>query len=105
MPYIKQEDRDVYEASYTFTSNLDEIIYMDGEVKIDLNKILSSGHLNFIITKLCDDYLTMGGISYNNLNEIIGILECVKLEFYRRRVSIYEDKKIEENGDVFDGEI
>ena len=39
--------------------------------------------------------------SYHAYNEIIGVLECVKQEFYRRMVAPYEDKKCEENGDVF----
>lgn len=32
---------------------------------------------------------------------ILGVLECVKLELYRRVAAPYEDRKIEENGDVF----
>ena len=30
----------------------------------------------------------------------MGVLECCKLEFYRRVAAPYEDIKIEENGDV-----
>ena len=32
--------------------------------------------------------------------QIIGALECIKMELYRRGVSEYEDKKILENGDI-----
>jgi len=41
------------------------------------------------------------GLSYSNVNEIIGALECIKLELYRRVAAPYEDLKIEENGDVY----
>jgi len=30
----------------------------------------------------------------------MGVLECVKQEFYRRRAVPYEEEKIEENGDI-----
>jgi hypothetical protein len=57
------------------------------------------GELNYLITKLCLDYL--GTESYSKYNEVIGVLECAKLEMYRRAVAPYEDKKIAENGDVY----
>lgn len=40
------------------------------------------------------------GVRYADYNEVIGMLESCKLEFYRRHVSPYEDKKIQKNGDV-----
>ncbi len=59
------------------------------------------GELNYMITLLCKNYLSQKGISYTNMNEIVGVLECAKQEFYRRMTVPYEDKKKEENGDVF----
>jgi hypothetical protein len=38
--------------------------------------------------------------SYTRGNELIGVMECVKQEFYRRRLGIYEDLKLKENGDI-----
>ena len=35
-----------------------------------------------------------------NYNRSMGVLECIKSEWYRRQVGPYEDKKIRENGDV-----
>lgn len=58
------------------------------------------GELNYNITKLILQYLE-GKESYSKYNEVIGVLECCKLEIYRRLVSDYEDEKCEENGDVF----
>jgi len=42
------------------------------------------------------------GVKYATLNTVIGVLECAKLELYRRVVADYEDQKCEENGDVYD---
>ena len=58
------------------------------------------GELNFHITTLIADYLGEQ-ISYSQINEVIGVLECAKLELYRRVAAPYEDQKIEENGDVY----
>lgn len=80
MPYIKQEDRDR--------------LVIGDEAK-------TAGELNYIISKEIMSYLHRKGISYAHLNEVIGVLECAKLELYRRVVAEYEDVKIAENGDVF----
>jgi hypothetical protein len=58
--------------------------------------------LNYTITRLCDAYIcARGGASYTLLNEVIGVLECAKLELYRRVAAPYEDKKLQANGDVY----
>lgn len=59
------------------------------------------GELNYVITQEVLFYLKQKGISYNSINEIIGVLDCCKMEFYRRVGVPYEDKKIKDNGDVF----
>lgn len=60
------------------------------------------GELNYAITRLVDDYLIQkGGIRYTHLNEVIGALECAKLELYRRIAAPYEDQKLTETGDVY----
>jgi uncharacterized protein DUF6899 len=61
-----------------------------------------AGELNFAITMLVDDYLKdKGEIRYSHLNEVIGAVDCAKLELYRRVAAPYEDEKIAENGDVY----
>lgn len=40
-------------------------------------------------------------LKYHECAEVISALECAKMEFYRRRVAPYEDKKILENGDIY----
>ena len=38
-------------------------------------------------------------VMYTGLREeVLGVLQCVSYEFYRRAVVPYEDKKIEQNG-------
>jgi hypothetical protein len=60
------------------------------------------GELNYIISSLVDQYLVAkGGLRYANINEVIGVLECSKLELYRRVAAQYEDKKKGESGDVY----
>lgn len=61
----------------------------------------SSGELNYAITMLLNEYLRHRIFNYTSLNEAIGVLECAKLELYRRLAAPYEDRKIEENGDVY----
>ena len=86
MPYIKQEDR----------------TYFDDKLSFKVTGIHSAGELNYCITKLVDHYISVhGGTSYKNINEVIGVLECAKLELYRRIAAPYEDIKIQENGDAY----
>jgi len=66
---------------------------------------LTTGELNFCIHRLFDAYFftkTTGSSfpGYAELNDVIGVLECVKLELYRRLGGPYEDLKIDENGDI-----
>ena len=62
----------------------------------------SAGELNYMSSSLIDEYLHEYGKNYTNINEVIGVLECAKLELYRRVAAPYEDEKIEQNGDVYD---
>lgn len=60
---------------------------------------LCAGDLNYLIASFVD--ISARGGNYARLNEMIGCLECAKLEIYRRMIAPYEDVKAEENGDVF----
>lgn len=81
MPYIKGKDRTA--------------------ICIGTKGCQTAGELNYAITILCKAYLRENGLSYQRINDIVGALEGCKLEFYRRLVAGYEDKKIQENGDVY----
>jgi hypothetical protein len=81
MPYIKQERRD----------RIDEL---------GPSVIATAGDLNYFLTRIALDYLGKKP-DYQLYNDVIGALECCKLELYRRRTAAYEDVKIQENGDVY----
>ena len=81
MPYILSQERN-------------KILY-------EHSKPASAGELNFLITFIIDDYIRQNGLNYNIINELIGVLECSKLELYRRIAAPYEDLKIQQNGDVY----
>jgi hypothetical protein len=72
------------------------------------------GELNYKITKEIMKYLSLLNFrkaiqgkklivqnNYADYNEVMGVLECVKQELYRKVISKYEDKKCKLNGDVF----
>lgn len=62
----------------------------------------NAGELNFVLTDLCLRYLNIKTKQdYAAYNEVIGVLECMKQELYRKRVAAYEDKKEQENGPIF----
>jgi len=59
------------------------------------------GELTYMLTKLCVDYGTDRRRSFALYAEVIAALECAKLEYYRRVVSLHENKKQVEHGDVY----
>ena len=87
MPYIEQKDRDV--LSYLVKSIQNNMKYVD-----------NSGKLNYIITVLVQHYIKEKDLKYQNINDVIGALECAKMEIYRIIVAPYENMKIDHNGHV-----
>lgn len=82
MPYIKKKDRKI----------------ADKVVKAMLKaEVLADGDLNYILFKYCKYHLSH---SYNNLKNYCGELRQCATEIERRILADYEDKKINENGDV-----
>lgn len=79
MPYIEQEAR---------------VRMEDGRIPEN------AGELNYAIHLLLENYLYAKGECYQTYNDMMGALEGVKAELYRRRVAPYENKKIQENGDI-----
>ena len=62
----------------------------------------TAGELNYLVTKLVDNYLlSKGELRYVNINEVMGVLECAKQEFYRRVAASYEDNKKHEYGEIY----
>ena len=90
MPYINQDRRD----------NLQEALE---ELVEKLNSLYGGcfpGDLNYSISFLLLETLVRQ-TNYSNINNAIGMLECVKQELYRRVAGPYEDIKAKENGDIF----
>lgn len=78
--------------------------YIPQERRRSLNaggKIETAGDLNYVLTSIVFDWLMHRPENYDNYNTVIGVLESMKLEIYRRTVSVYEDLKRDQNGDVF----
>ncbi|MCC6465875.1 MAG: hypothetical protein IT463_11095 [Planctomycetes bacterium] len=59
-----------------------------------------AGSLNYVVSRLCARVLEREK-RYARINELVGALECAKLELYRRVAGPYEDEKARENGDVY----
>lgn len=89
MPYILAERRN------KFSPVLDELLsklYDSSEEEL-------GGDLNYCIYYLCKR-LVEDKTRYVRMNTIAGALSNCQDELYRRVFASYEDKKIEENGDV-----
>ncbi|MCW4027482.1 MAG: hypothetical protein NWE76_08375 [Candidatus Bathyarchaeota archaeon] len=87
MPYIKPEKRGKYERA------LEELI---GILK-SLPAQEVDGELNYVVTKILKEIYPL---RYFHINKAMGVLECIKQEFYRRVAAPYEDMKMKESGDV-----
>ena len=87
MPYIKMQNRGKYK---NVLENLVKILKTLPPEEID-------GELNYIVTKILKEIYPL---RYFHINKAIGVLECIKLEYYRRVAAPYEDSKIKESGDV-----
>lgn len=69
-------------------------------------KAETAGELNYLITRLVDDYLVdKAPLRYAHINEVMGVLECAKQELYRRIAAPHEDRKKIEFGEVYKSEI
>ena len=84
MPYIGHEARGRFEQ----------------HIEALIDEVTTDGQVNFVITRIIDRVYGKGG--YESLNRAIGVLECCKMEFARRRLFPYEDKKCKEHGEVYE---
>jgi hypothetical protein len=92
MPYIIQDKRRHLDPHINALRNALRELESD-----DPDNNSHAGNLNYIITRLLrSSYFE----KYNEINEAVGILECAKLELYRKLAAPYEDQKEFENGIV-----
>jgi len=95
MPYIKSGHRKELDKSINdIVQSIKEQIQFDNEDDLD-------GILNYCFFRICKSLYPE---KYHWYNRMMGMMECCKLELYRRLVAPYEDKKIIENGDVINDE-
>lgn len=88
MPYIPKEDRIKY------NKGLLEILH-----QLEQNK-WHPGHFNYIVSVLLNRWFEYEG-NYRTVNEILGVLDCIGKEFYRKKAVPYEENKEKENGRVY----
>ena len=74
---------------------------MDALQKTIVEKGISSGEFNYVLTKIAQLYLERHTTCYSTIADVVAGFECAKLEFYRRVAAPYEDRKREINGDVY----
>lgn len=87
MPYIDKADRAEFgESLANIIDDLESTGFKVGEYNFVLSTILWSAF--------------RADACYTRANNLLGVLEAVKLEFYRRKVAVLEDSKIKENGDL-----
>ena len=93
MPYIRPELRNKVDVEIDALSKA--IIATADEDSIE-------GILNYTFTSLLSTITLSSKPSwrYKLINRVMGMLECVKFEFYRRLAGPYEDKAIKSNGDI-----
>ena len=83
MPYIKHADK---------------VLLTTGQLVVPRNK----GELNYVITEMMLKFIETKGLSYANISEALGAAIDAAEEMRRRLLGPYEDKKIMENGDVYE---
>lgn len=88
MPYIQQYRRPEYDEALESL----KAVFKHGDWE--------PGDLNYTLTSFILSVLGPNP-NYTAYNEVIGVLESVKLELYRRHIAPYEDYKKDENGDVY----
>ena len=91
MPYITKSKREELDKQLQgLLLNLDQ---------------LNVGELNYVISNILNHYIRQkfdsNQFNYELCNSLIGVLECAKLELYRKIITPYEEKKIKENGNLY----
>ena len=109
MPYIKEDSREGLDDCIenmtnclilnAFRQSFDPTENNYIPEKLTNEEFLSIiGDINYAFSRILSG--VMGDVSYSKIAMITGVLENIKQEYYRRVASIYEDKKIIENGDI-----
>lgn len=93
MPYITQQERDALDVEISALVAKLQDMHGDQNPAVD-------GPLNYTLCRILLGVVTPD--RYRHYVRVLGTLEAVKLEIYRRLTAAYEDKAIKKNGDVID---
>lgn len=102
MPYIPKNQRENLDSAIENLMN-SVVETVDGNSKSGLsaeNFAKAAGCLNYAISRILSG--VAGQVSYSKINTIVGVLDCIKMEFYERVAKNYEQDKKEENGDIIE---
>lgn len=98
MPYINEMRRQKLDPI------VDQLVHALSELQLDNfdDKNNTEGNLNYFISKLIREvYGNRNNTSYAAINDVVGMLECVKQEYYRKVAAPYENQKEHDNGTVY----
>jgi len=94
MPYIPKPERARYDGCIN-----DMVELLVDKLPGENGKRCIPGNLNYVISSIVWKIFNKSK-SYTHGNELMGVLCCIKEEFYRRQLAIYEDLKLKENDDI-----
>jgi len=89
MPYIKKERRPYLETN---TLELASLLKNMG------NGVPENGDVVYVLYLLVKELYGYG--NFDTKSDALKVLESAKIEYYRRNMGDYENKKIIENGDI-----
>ena len=96
MPYISEEER------LELDNAIDQMVDSIKNTQCNLNNPNDFsnylGRINYCFSRVIGQLVQKP--SYKKIAMATGVLENIKQEFYRRVASPYENKKINENGDI-----
>lgn len=94
MPYIVQDKRDRLDPI------IDDMIRALRDLQLDdSGKDNIEGNINYIVSTMLNRLYTK---NYADVNNAVGLLNCIALEYYVRFAVPYEAQKAFDNGDVYD---
>lgn len=126
MPYIAQIERNLLEAQPHLVNNVGQLNYLFTRTILEFqNGAMDRDALRERLEGILKDYqANMAHVSYQMINDVMGMIFCVSSELYRRIddstfapqmtlfeiakdfytevAAPYENEKAAENGDVFD---
>lgn len=99
MPYIKKTLRDMLDPK------IDDLVLVLKQIDEDSKGEDLKGATNYTLTRILLKVLgkdVSGKKRYNLINDVIGVLGCVALQYYIKWALPYEDIKKQDNGEVYD---